>query len=80
MYEKKTEDVYKYFIRDNKIFVFSNYSPKLIYYDDSNKLVLDKMEDKTGGITTEETVGSKSGMYSFLLYGKNEHEKAEGAN
>ena len=29
---------------------FSNYLVKSKYYDDSNKLVVDKMEDKTGDV------------------------------
>ena len=32
------------------MFDFSNYSTKLKYYDDSNKLVIGKMKDETGGV------------------------------
>ena len=31
------------------MFNFSNYSTKSKYYDISNKLVIEKMEDETGG-------------------------------
>ena len=40
MYEIKT--VYEDFSNDKQMFDFSNYSTKLKYYDDSNKLVLIK--------------------------------------
>ena len=35
---------------------FSNYSPKSKYYDDSNKLVVGKMKDKTAGVAISEFV------------------------
>ena len=47
MYEIKTEDVYEGFSNDKEMFDFSNYSFKSKYYDNSNKLVVGKMEDET---------------------------------
>ena len=44
MCEIKTEDVFEDFSKDKEIFDFSNYSAKSKYYDDSNKLVFDKMK------------------------------------
>ena len=44
MCEIKTEDVFEDFSKDKEIFDFSNYSAKSKYYDDSNKLVVDKMK------------------------------------
>ena len=41
------------------MFDFSNYSTKSKYCDDSNKLVIGKMKDETGGVATEEFVGLK---------------------
>ena len=41
------------------MFDFSNYSTKSKYCDDSNKLVIGKMKDETGGVATEEVVGLK---------------------
>ena len=35
------------------------YSTKSKYYDDSNKLVVGKMKDETGGVAIEELVGLK---------------------
>ena len=59
MYGIKMEDVYEDFIRDKKMFDFSNNSPKSKYYD-SNWLVVGKMEDQTGGMAIIEFVELKS--------------------
>ena len=52
----------------------SNYLHKSKYYDDSNKLVNDRMNDKTGGAAIEELIRLKSRMYSFLLDDSSEHK------
>ena len=57
---------------------FSNYFTKS-KYDDSNKLVIGKMNDETGGVLVEEFVGLKPKMYSFLV-DNNEHKKAKVVN
>ena len=62
---------------------FSNYLVKSKYYDDSNKLVVDKMEDKTGDVciwTGNEFVRLKSKIYSLLVDDTTEHKKAKGMN
>ena len=38
------------------MFDFSNYSSNSKYYDDSNKLVIGKMKDETGGVAIEQFV------------------------
>ena len=55
MYEIKTENVHKDFSSNKEMLDFSNYSTK--YHDDSNKLVIGKMKDETGGVAIEESVG-----------------------
>ena len=50
MYAIKTEDVYEDFRSDKEMFDFSNYSTKSQYYNDSNKLVIGKMENETRGV------------------------------
>ena len=50
MYEIKSEDVYEDFSQDKEMFNFSNYSTMSKYYDDSYKLVIAKMKDKTGSV------------------------------
>ena len=52
MCEIKTEDVYEDFTSNKEIFDFNIYSGK--YYDDSKKLVTEKMKDETGGVANEE--------------------------
>ena len=78
MYEIKTEDVYEDFSHNKEIFDFGNYSNKSKYYDNSNKLVVGKMTDKTAGVAIEEFVGLKPKMYSYLVDDKSEHRKAKG--
>ena len=62
MYEIKTEDVYEDFSKDKEMFDLSNYSIKSKYYSDSNKLVVGKMKDETGGVAIK-FVGLKPKMY-----------------
>ena len=80
MYEIKTEDLYKDFSNEKEMFDFSNYSTKSKYYDNSNKLVVGKMEDETTGVAIEEFVGLKPKMYSYLVDDNSEHKKAKGVN
>ena len=75
LYKIKTEDVYKDFNRNKEMFDFSNYSLKSKYYDDSNKLVIGKMKDETGGVAIKEFVGLKPKMFSFLVDNNSEHKK-----
>ena len=75
MYEIKTEDVYKYFSSDKDMFDFSNYSTKSKYYDNSNKLVLWKMNEETSSFAIEEFVNLKPKMYSFLVDNNREPKK-----
>ena len=79
MSEIKTEDVYEDFSSDKEKFDFSNYSSKSKYYDNSNKLVIEKMKDKAGGVAVEEFVGLKPKMYSFLV-DNSENKKAKDVN
>ena len=80
MYEIKTEDAYEDFSNDKEMFDFSNYSIKSKYYDNSNKLVVGKMEDETAGAVIEEFVGLKPKKYLYLVDDNSEHEKAKGVN
>ena len=77
--EIKTEDAYEDFSSDKEMLDFSNYSTKSEYYDDSNKLVIGKMKEKTRGVVIKEFVGLKPKMYSFLV-DNNQHKKAKGVN
>ena len=74
MYEIKTEDVYKGFSNDKKMFDFSNYSTKSKYYDNSNQLVVGKMKDETAGVAIEEFIRLKRKMYSYLVDDNSKHK------
>ena len=67
IYKIKIEDVYEDFSSDKKMFDLCNYSTKSKYYDDSQKLVIEKMKDKARGVAIEEFLGLKPKMYSFLV-------------
>ena len=67
------------FSNDKGIFDFSNYSAKS-KYDNSSKLVVDKMKDETTGVAMEEFVGIKPKMYLYLVDDNSEHKKAKGIN
>ena len=56
MYEIKTEDVYEDFNSNKEMIDFSNCSTKSKYYDDSNKLVIEKINDETAGVSIKEFV------------------------
>ena len=77
--EIKTEDIYEDFSSNKEIIYFSNYSTKLKYYDNSNKLHIGKMKDKTGGVAIANFVGLKPKVYSFLV-DNNGYKKAKGVN
>ena len=73
IYEIKTKDVYEDFSRDKEMFDFSNYSTKSKYYDNSKKLVIEKMKDETGGVMVDEFVRFKLNKMYSLLVDNNEH-------
>ena len=50
----KTEDFEEDFSSDKEMFDFRNYSTKSKYYDNSNKLVIDKMKDETTGVAVKQ--------------------------
>ena len=80
MYKIKTEVVYKVFHKDKEMFHLSNYSTESRYYDNSNKLLVGKMQDETAGVAIEEFVRVKSNIYLYLADDNSEHKKAKGVN
>ena len=80
IYEIKTGHTYYDFSKDKEMFAFSNYSAKSKYYDDSNKLLVGKIKDETGGIDTERFVGLKPKMYLLFVDNSSEHKKAKDVN
>ena len=71
LYEIQTEDVYED-IRNNADlydwFDLSNYPEKHPMRNMSNKMVIGKMKDETGGKIMTEVVGLRAKMYSFKVY------------
>ena len=62
------------------MFGFSNYSAESKYYDDSDKLVVGKIKDKTAGGAVKEFVGLKPKMYLILVDDSSEYKKAKSVN
>ena len=62
------------------MFECSNHSAESKCYDDSSKLVVDKMKYETGGVAIKEFVGLKPKMYSFLIDDSSEHKKLMAVN
>ena len=54
--------------------MFDN-SAKSKYYDDSNKLVVSKIENGTSRVAIEELVGIRPRTYLLLVYENSEHKK-----
>ena len=80
MYEIKTEDIYEDCSNNKETLDLSKYSTKLIYYDDSNKLVIRDTKDETGGIAIGKFFGFQPKMYSYLVNDNSEHKKIKCVN
>ena len=65
---------------DKEMFDFSNYSAQSRYYDNSNKLFLSTMKDKTAGAAVEGFSGLKPNICSYLVDDNSEHKKVKGVN
>ena len=63
-----------------KCFYLSAYLTKSKYYDNSKKLVVEKMKDKAAAVAIKEFVGLKPKMYSYLVNDNSEHKKAKRVN
>ena len=64
-YEIKSEDVYEEFFKHKHLFDFSNYPEDSKFFDETNKIVMGKIEDESEGKIINEFVGLKSKMYSI---------------
>ena len=72
-YEIKSENIYEEYFKHKHLFDFSNYPKDSIFFDETNKKVIEKKKDKFGGVTVDEFVGLKSKMYSIKkLIAKNQ--------
>ena len=80
VYEIKDKNVYEQCFKDKKLFDFSIYSKDSVYYDSSNKKVLDKLKDEFNEIKISEFVGVESKLYSLISFDDKEVNKAKGIN
>ena len=55
------------------MFDFSESSTKSKYYDDSNKLVIDKIKNETASVAIEEVFGLKSKIYIYIYIFRSEN-------
>ena len=78
VYEIKSSNVYEQCFKDKDLFDFSGYPKDSIYFDDSNKKMLDKMKDEFNGIKIDEFVGLKSKIYSLIACNNLEVNEAKG--
>ena len=62
------------------MFDFINCSTQWKYYDDSSKLVFEKIRNESGSFVIEKIVELKPKMYSFFADSTSENKKAKGAN
>ena len=67
MYEIKSKDAYKVFIKDEEMLDFSYNLAKSKYYDDWNILLVGKIKDETRDAAIAEFVGLKPKTYLFLV-------------
>ena len=77
MYEIKTEAVYEDFRKDKAI---SNYSAESKYDDNSNRLLVFKMKDETGGVAIKYFVWLKPKIHYCLVDDSSEHKKVKGVS
>ena len=78
MYEIKSKDAYKVFIKDEEMLDFSYNLAKSKYYDDWNILLVGKIKDETRGAAIAEFVGLKPKTYLFLVDSSSKHKKDKG--
>ena len=80
VYEIKSENIYEEFCKWKDLFDFSNYSKDSIFYDDTNKKAIGKMNNEYGGNIIDKFIGLKSKMYSIRKINGSESSTAKGVN
>ena len=77
-YEIKTDDVYKDFQKEKRMFDNSDYPQDSPYFDKSNKKIIGKFKDEASSIPITEFVGLRSKMYSYKKENDTEGKTAKG--
>ena len=70
IYAIKTDDVYRDLEKIKADFDFSNYDEAHFLFEDTNKKVVLKFKDETGGKLIREFIALKPKLYSVVLNGK----------
>ena len=70
IYAIKTDDVYRDLEKIKADFDFSNYDKDHFLFEDTNKKVVLKFKDETGGKPIREFIALKPKLYSVVLNGK----------
>ena len=78
VYEIRGGNIYEQCFKDKHLFDFSGYPNDSVYYDDSNKKMLDKMKDEFNDVKIDVFFGLKSKMYSLIARNDLEVNKAKG--
>ena len=78
IYHIKTTDLYKDLSEISDYFDFSNYKSNHPLYNNSNKSIIGKFKDETGGIPPKEYIGLRTKMYSMLVPGGDLKQTASG--
>ena len=63
IYDTETENIYDDLSKSKETFDFSDYSAKSKYYNDSNALVIAKIKDEMGRVSSEEFAGLNPKLY-----------------
>ena len=70
IYAKKTDDVYRDLEKIKADFDFSNYDEDHCLFDDTNKKIVLKFKDETGGKPIREIIALKPKLNLVVLFGK----------
>ena len=76
----KTRYICKDFSNVKRMIAFNNYSIKSKYYDNSNKLVVGRMKNKTPEVAIYEFDVLKPKTYSYLVDDNGKHKIAKSVN
>ena len=79
-YEIKSENIYEEFFKWKDLFDFSNYSKYSKFFTETNKKVISKTKDESGGVIVIEFVGLKSKMHSLKKTDGKECNTAKGVS
>ena len=79
-YHITAEDLYQNIKQDQHLYDTSNYPKEHFLYSTTNKKIIGKFKDETGGLPIVEWIGLRAKMYSIKLEdGKEKKKQAKGS-